>query len=76
MTEGGATVRASGKDGDYTTRHAAYDLRKLRGKGLTAKHGRTRCYHIPPPASRTIAALLALRDRVIPRSWPGSVARR
>ena len=49
----------------YTTRQAAYDLRKLRGKDLVVKPGRTRRYHIPPEAARTIAALLALRDQVI-----------
>jgi hypothetical protein len=49
----------------YTTRQAAYDLRKLRAKGLADKPGRTRRYHIPPDAVRTIAALLALRDHVI-----------
>ena len=32
----------------YTTRQAAYDLRKLRGKNLTGKPGRTRRYHVPP----------------------------
>jgi hypothetical protein len=50
---------------DYTIRQGAYDLRKLRGKGLAVKPGRTRRYHIPPEAARTIAALLALRDQVI-----------
>ncbi len=49
----------------YTIRQGAYDLRKLRGKGLADKPGRTRRYHIPPEAARTIAALLALRDQVI-----------
>ncbi len=51
--------------GGYTSRQAAYDLRKLRGKGLAVKPARTRRYHIPPRAARTIAALLALRDHVI-----------
>jgi hypothetical protein len=50
---------------DYTTRQAAYDLRKLRGKRLIAKPGRTRSYHVPGDAARTIAALLVLRDEVI-----------
>ncbi|MGH3768133.1 MAG: hypothetical protein ACRDS0_05910 [Pseudonocardiaceae bacterium] len=50
---------------DYTARHAAYDLRKLRGKELITKPGRSRRYHVLPPAARTIAALLALRDHVI-----------
>jgi len=49
----------------YTSRQASYDLRKLRGKGLATKPGRTRRYQIPPDAARTIAALLALRDQVI-----------
>jgi hypothetical protein len=49
----------------YTIRQGAYDLRKLRGKGLAVKPGRTRRYHIPAEAARTIAALLALRDQVI-----------
>jgi len=38
---------------------------KLRGKQLISKPGRTRRYHVPPQAARTIAALLALRDHVI-----------
>jgi len=49
----------------YTLRQGAYDLRKLRGKGLAVKPGRTRRYHIPPEAARPIAALLALRDHII-----------
>jgi hypothetical protein len=64
----------TGHDG-YTTRQAAYDLRKLRGKQLVDKPGRTRRYHVPPPAARTISALLILRDHVIApmravRAWP------
>ena len=50
---------------DYTVRQAAYDLRKLRAKQLVVKPGRTRRYHVPGQAARTIAALLTLRDRVI-----------
>lgn len=49
----------------YTARQAAYDLRKLRGKRLIDKPGRTHRYHVPPAAARTIAALLTLRDQVI-----------
>ena len=61
----------------YSVRQAAYDLRKLRGKRLVDKPGRARRYHVPPPAARTIAALLTLRDQVIaPSSSPGSAARR
>src|SRR6478736_3681758 len=50
---------------DCSTRHASYDLRKIRGKHLVDKPGRTRRYHVPPEAARTIAALLTLRDHVI-----------
>ena len=50
---------------DYTVRQAAYDLRKLRGKHLVDKSGRSRRYHVPAQAARTIAALLTLRDQVI-----------
>jgi len=65
VAEHAARVRAiAGHDG-YTTRQAAYDLRKLRGKHLISKPGRTRRYHVPPDGARTIAALLTLRDHVI-----------
>ena len=65
VAEHAAQVRQiTGHDG-YTTRQAAYDLRKLRGKQLVDKPGRTRRYHVPPPAARTISALLTLRDHVI-----------
>ena len=60
-----AQVRLMRGQGGYTSRQAAYDLRKLRGKGLAVKPARTRRYRIPPGAARTIAALLALRDHVI-----------
>ncbi len=50
---------------EYTIRQAAYDLRKLRGKQLVVKPGRTRRYQVPGQAARTIAALLTLRDQVI-----------
>jgi hypothetical protein len=63
--EHAARVRQiTGHDG-YTTRQAAYDLRKLRGKQLVDKPGRTRRYHVPPASARTISALLTLRDHVI-----------
>jgi hypothetical protein len=63
------TAKVCGMNGQssYTSRQAAYDLRKLRGKGLAVKPARTRRYRIPPDAARTIAALLALRDHAIAR---------
>jgi hypothetical protein len=52
-------------DSDYTSRQGAYDLRKLRGKDLITKSGRTRRYQLPAQVASTIAALLTLRDQVI-----------
>ncbi len=49
----------------YTTRQAAYDLRKLRGKDLIVKPGRSRRYHLPAQPARIITALLTLREQVI-----------
>ena len=52
-------------EADYSTRQAAYDLRKLRAKALITKPGRSRRYNVPPVAARIISALLTLRDQVI-----------
>jgi hypothetical protein len=60
-----AKVQAMTRQPGYTIRQAAYDLRKLRGKNLLIKPGRTRRYQIPPDAARTVTALLALHDQVI-----------
>jgi hypothetical protein len=60
-----ATVRTLTGQGGYTTRQAAYDLKKLRGKHLVDKPGRTRRYHVSPDAIRAVAALLTLREKVI-----------
>jgi hypothetical protein len=60
-----AKVQAIGGRTGYTIRQGAYDLRKLRGKDLLVKPGRSRRYQVPPQAARTIAGLLALRDQVI-----------
>jgi hypothetical protein len=60
-----AKVRAMTGQTNYTIRNAAYDLRKLRGKHLADKPGRTRRYLISPAAARIISALLTLREQVI-----------
>jgi len=49
----------------YTIRQGAYDLCKLRGKQLLDKPGRSRRYHVPDDAVRTIAGIVTLRDHVI-----------
>ncbi len=60
-----AKVRDMTGQAGYTIRNAAYDLRKLRGKHLAGKPGRSRRYFISPGAARIISALLTLRDQVI-----------
>ena len=59
---------------DYTVRQAAYDMRKLRGKRLIDKPGRSRRYQLPAHAARTITALLGLRDHVIAPILAGDAA--
>jgi hypothetical protein len=58
-------VHAMTGQSDYRTRQAAYDIRKLRAKGLVVKPDRTRRYLVPPEAARTITALSVLRDQII-----------
>ena len=60
-----AKVNAMTDHTAYSVRQAAYDLRKLRGKSLIDKPGRSRRYAVPPAGARTISALLTLRDQVI-----------
>lgn len=50
---------------DYLPRHAAYDLRKLRGKQWLHRIGNSRRYRASPHGLRTMAALVLLRDKII-----------
>ena len=50
---------------DYQPRQAAYDLKKLRGKKLVAKMGRSRLYEVPAEGLRTLVALGMLREKVL-----------
>ena len=56
----------------YTIRNAAYDLRKLRGKNLAGKPGRTRRYQIPPVPPASSAPCSPSGTRSSRRSWPAS----
>src|SRR5215468_184043 len=49
----------------YGSRHAAYDLKKLRGKQIVQRIARTRRYHTLPAGLRAMAALLVLRNKAI-----------
>ena len=62
-----AQVRALGNQGPsaYGPRHAAYDLKKLRGKQIVRRIGSTRRYEPIPSGLRAITALLVLRDKAI-----------
>jgi hypothetical protein len=59
-----ARVRDCG-DAYYQSRQAAYDLKKLRGKGLVRRLGNTRNYEPTSTGLRAMTALLILRDKVI-----------
>jgi hypothetical protein len=59
-------------DPTYHAARAAYDLRKLRAKGLVQKIPRSRRYRAERDGLRTMAALLVLRDRVLQPLLSGS----
>ena len=67
-----ARVQAMNGPATYTTRQAAYDLRKLRGKNLIIKPGRSRRYQTQhqPPAPSPPCSPSATRSS--PPSWPAS----
>lgn len=50
---------------DYQPHQAAYDLKKLRGKKLVSKIGKSRLYTAPAEGLRTLVALGMLRDKVL-----------
>jgi len=54
-----------GGPSDYTSRQAAYDIRKLRAKRLVKKIQKSRRYQPTPDGLRAMAALVVLRDKVI-----------
>ena len=50
---------------NYNSWHAAYDLRKLRGKGFVHKVPKSHRYLCSASGTQAIAALLAITDKVI-----------
>src|SRR6185437_2777515 len=62
-----ARVRALSKQSqsEYGSRHAAYDLKKLRGKQIVRRIGHTRRYEPLPTGLRAMTALLVLRNKAI-----------
>jgi len=49
----------------YSARHAAYDLTKIRAKGLVERVARSRRYATKPEGVRTLCAYVVLRERVV-----------
>ena len=60
-------IRALSKQGptEYTTRQAAYDLKKLRGKQFVRRITKTRRYEPSPEGRKAMVALVVLREKVI-----------
>ena len=60
-------VRAMSGESDsaYGARRAAYDIKKLRGKGMVLKIGASRRYEPLPEGLRALTALVVLREKVI-----------
>ncbi len=52
-------------DSEYGSRRAAYDIKKLRAKGLVRKIGATRRYEPVPQGLRAMTALVVLHEKVI-----------
>ena len=57
--------RAGWKEAEYPTRRAAYDLAKLRGKGLVEPIEGRRRYQCRPEQLRVLCAYVVLREQVI-----------
>lgn len=49
----------------FSPRQAAYDLKKLRGKQMVERIGKTRHYQATPAGLKAIAALVVLREKII-----------
>lgn len=60
-----ASMRARSGDKTYSTRNAAYDLAKLRGKKFVHRRKKSRRNEADPSAVRTMCAYLILREQVI-----------
>ena len=56
---------STGTASAYSSRQAAYDLSKLRGKSLVERVAHTRNYTINAAGIRPLAGLLILREKVI-----------
>ena len=60
-------------EAEYGPRQAAYDLKKLRGKGLVQRKGISRRYESSPEGLRAMAACIVLREKVMKPLLAGSL---
>ncbi len=58
-------VLSKQSESEYGARRAAYDLKKLRGKKIVRRIGKTRRYESMPKGLRAMAALVVLRNKAI-----------
>jgi hypothetical protein len=52
-------------ESEYGPRRAAYDIKKLRAKGMVTRIGKSRRYETVPEGIRSLTALLVLREKII-----------
>jgi hypothetical protein len=52
-------------ESEYGPRRAAYDIKKLRAKGMVSRIGKSRRYETIPEGLRSLTALLVLREKII-----------
>ena len=57
--------RSQQSESEYGPRHAAYDLKKMRGKQMVGRMEKTRRYEPIREGLRVITALLTLRNKVL-----------
>jgi hypothetical protein len=58
-------VLSQQSESQYGARRATYDLKKLWGKKIVQRIGKTRTYQSIPPGLRAMAALIVLRNKAI-----------
>lgn len=76
FTAGQLAQQVSGRLGEtYQVRQAAYDLRKLRVKGLVRKREGHRRYECPAEGLRTLAAWVTIREQVLRPVLAGAARR-
>ena len=63
-------------ESQYGPRRASYDLKKLRGKQIFSRIGKTARYETIPQGARAMAALVVLRDQVIKPLLAAALQRR